>query len=137
MNTLVQDEKKSIVFFDSDCVLCTGTVQFIVKYERKKTLYFAPLQSNIFKELNKSKIVFPDSVILYLDHNFYIYSDAIAHICFCMGGYWKIIGFIIHLIPKFISDFIYRVIAANRKTWFGTHQACMMPMPELRKRMLT
>jgi predicted DCC family thiol-disulfide oxidoreductase YuxK len=43
-------------------------------------------------------------------------------------------GFII--VPKFIRDGFYNLIANSRYRWFGKKETCMIPTPELRERFL-
>jgi predicted DCC family thiol-disulfide oxidoreductase YuxK len=49
-----------------------------------------------------------------------------------LSGLIKLLyGFII--VPKFIRDFVYNVIAKNRYKWFGKKEACWIPTPELKE----
>jgi len=43
-------------------------------------------------------------------------------------------GFII--IPRFLRDWLYEFIAANRYRWFGKKESCMIPSPDLKQRFL-
>ena len=43
-------------------------------------------------------------------------------------------GFIV--VPRFIRDRVYDVIAARRYRWFGRRDVCMVPTPGLRSRFL-
>jgi len=108
---------KTIVFFDSDCLFCNFWIQFILKHDNKKQIYFAPLQSkyadqtlfpiigNTYKNLNT----------LYLYHNQKIYkkSKAVFQICTLLGDYFSVI-LIFRAIPTVINDFFYDLIAKNR-----------------------
>ena len=40
------------------------------------------------------------------------------------------------VVPWFIRDAVYRLIARNRYRWFGREEACRIPTPELRARFL-
>ncbi|MFM6926257.1 MAG: thiol-disulfide oxidoreductase DCC family protein, partial [Ferruginibacter sp.] len=62
-------------------------------------------------------------------------STAALRVCRHLRGLWPLCyGFII--VPKFIRDGIYSWIAANRYTWFGKKESCMIPTPEIRARFL-
>lgn len=65
----------------------------------------------------------------------YTQSTAALKVCKYLNGLWPLCyGFMI--VPKFIRDGIYNLIAKNRYKWFGKKDACMIPTPELRARFL-
>ena len=65
----------------------------------------------------------------------YFKSLAAFRIVRYFGGIWK--GLIIFsVLPKFITDFFYDIIAKNRYKWFGKKDSCMIPSPEIRSRFL-
>jgi predicted DCC family thiol-disulfide oxidoreductase YuxK len=43
---------------------------------------------------------------------------------------------VVRIVPRSIRDYAYDVVARNRYRWFGRHDACIVPTPELRKRFL-
>ena len=48
-----------------------------------------------------------------------------------LKGFIKLLyGFII--VPGFIRDVVYNIIAKNRYKWFGKKEACWIPTPELK-----
>jgi predicted DCC family thiol-disulfide oxidoreductase YuxK len=52
-----------------------------------------------------------------------------------MNGLWPLLyAFII--VPPFIRDVVYRIIAKNRYKWWGEKESCMIPTPEVRKKFL-
>ena len=52
-----------------------------------------------------------------------------------IGGGWKLLyAFII--VPKFIRDAVYNLIAQNRYRWFGKKVACWLPKREWKERFL-
>ncbi|MFB1022395.1 MAG: thiol-disulfide oxidoreductase DCC family protein [Vicingaceae bacterium] len=129
---------QKIVFFDGVCNLCNGSVNFLIKQDKKGVLKFASLQSDYAKKmipkdvLNRENL---DTIIFYNDGKFYDRSSAVLKICKALGGkyYVFLVGY---LIPRFIRDGLYRFIANNRYKWFGKKEQCRIPTADLKERFL-
>ncbi|MFM8840309.1 MAG: thiol-disulfide oxidoreductase DCC family protein [bacterium] len=117
---------QTIVFFDSECVLCNGTLQWILRNEQYHTLCFAPLNGETALEIIGEIQQLPDSIIVAQDGNIFCKSEAIALILRHMGGIWRYVGGALGLIPFFISNSIYDIIARNRHKWFGKQSECLL-----------
>jgi len=120
---------KSIILFDGICNLCNSSVNFIIKNDSKKHFLFASLQSDAAKEI---LLHFPsnnlnlNSILLIENGNIYEKSTAALKVSrYLNGGYKVLYAFII--IPKFIRDLVYNLIAKNRYKWFGKKDNCMIP----------
>lgn len=127
-----------VVLFDGVCNLCNRSVQFIIKKDKKKQFLFASLQGKTGGELLK-KFDLPadvfNSFILVEGENVYSRSTAALRIAKQLGGGWKLLyGFMI--LPRFIRDAVYNLVAKNRYKWFGKRDECMIPTPELKERFL-
>ncbi len=62
-------------------------------------------------------------------------SDAVLAIYDGLGWPWKALS-VIRLVPRFIRDPLYRLIARNRYRIFGRREACWLPSPEQARRIL-
>lgn len=127
-----------IILFDGECNFCDSSVQFIIKRDPKGLFHFASLQSPTGQELQK-KYGVPediDSIVLIEKDKSYYKSAAALRICRHLKEAWKLFyGFII--VPRFIRNAAYDVIAKNRYKWFGKkEESCMLPSPSVRKRFL-
>jgi predicted DCC family thiol-disulfide oxidoreductase YuxK len=123
-----------IVLFDGVCNLCNKSVQFIIKRDPANQFSFASLQSETGKDLlKKYHLSEVDSVILLKDDKYYLESNAALEICSHLTGGWKLLA-IFKVIPPFIRDPLYRIIARNRYKWFGKQDSCMLPTEEMKKR---
>lgn len=114
-------KKKYIILFDGHCKLCNNVVSFISKNDSRRKFCFVPLDSDQATEYlsryNK-KNVNKGSVLLIQDEKIYTKSNAVLHILKCLDGLWPLFyGFII--VPGFIRDPVYDVIAKYRYRWFG------------------
>ena len=129
------ESKAPVILFDGVCNLCSGAVKFIIKRDRKELFRFASLQSpfakNLINEVGLKGRV--DSIVLFLNGEVFIKSDAALTIARKMNFPWPLLyGFIV--IPKGIRNLVYDYIARNRYQWFGKSDQCMVPTPEISKR---
>lgn len=128
-----------ILLFDGVCNLCNSLVRFIIKRDPDAKIRFAPLQSHAGQSLLKisglaaSEI---DSVVYITGDKHFIKSSAVLHLLKESGGRWRLFyGFII--IPEFIRDFFYTMIAKSRYKVFGKSETCMVPTPDIKERFLS
>ena len=123
-----------LVLFDGVCNLCNGTVNFILKRDRKKQFRFVALQSKAGKFLIKKFNISPttDSVILIFQNRIFIESDAAIEIVKLLPFPWKM-ALIFNAIPKKPRNKIYRWIAKSRYKWVGKKETCRVPTPDERK----
>lgn len=127
-----------IVLFDGICNFCNASVNFIIDRDPKKQIRFAPLQSEagqrLLQKFNLSPIDL-STLILVEGETYYTKSTAALRIARMLKGFWSsLYGFIV--IPSFIRDGIYDVIARNRYNWFGKMEVCRVPTDELKERFL-
>ena len=117
---------ENILLFDGFCNLCSRLVNFIIKRDKKAKFLFVSLQSARGQSLLK-KFGLPtddfDSVVYIRSGKYFLKSSAILHILKEMGGIWKLF-FIFIIVPNFIRDFIYKIIAKTRYKIFGRHDSC-------------
>jgi predicted DCC family thiol-disulfide oxidoreductase YuxK len=128
----------NILLFDGICNLCNRAVTFIIRIDKNKKIRFAPIQSIAAQSLLKQISVSPDvidSVVYVAGGKVHLKSSAVLHIFKDIGRGWKIIyGFII--IPAFIRDYFYDLIAKSRYRIFGRRDNCMLPSDEIKRRFL-
>jgi predicted DCC family thiol-disulfide oxidoreductase YuxK len=128
----------NLVLFDGVCNLCTASVQFIIRHDRAAIFYFAPLQSDIGREICRSQGLDPAEVqtfVLISGGRILVRSDAAIEVVSCFGGAWWFLT-VFRLVPRVARDWIYSVVARNRYRWFGRTEACMIPSPQVKKRFL-
>lgn len=130
-------DDKPVILFDGICNLCSGSVEFILKRDKEKKFLFASLQSaygqDLLKQFNLPADTF-NSFILYQDGKIYTRSTAALKMFQQLKG-WKWIK-IYWVVPKFIRDAVYNLVARNRYKWFGKKEKCWLPTPELKARFL-
>lgn len=132
-------EHKELILFDGVCNLCNNSVQFIIKRDKKNRFMFAPLQSEVGKELitqfniNTSKT---DSILLYNPKSGMYYKSTAALKIASKLGFPTNLLFAFIIIPPFIRNWVYDYIAKNRYKWYGKKESCMIPTPELKDKFL-
>lgn len=126
-----------IILFDGVCNLCTGTVAFLIKKDKKALFRFAPLQSEAGQALLQHyQIDESNSSLLYFRNTVcYRKSTAILMILKDLGGIWKCFYPLIYL-PVRLRDSLYLYIARNRYRIFGKRESCSTPARKFRNRFL-
>lgn len=131
--TDLQQPPHPVIFFDGVCNLCTGSVQFIIKHDPKQYFRFASLQSELgqqFLQQNGLSANTFDSFIVWENGKYYTESTAALRVARKLSGLWPALYAFI-LLPAFIRNSVYRLIARNRYRWFGKKEACWIPTAEL------
>lgn len=119
--------KKHIILFDGECTFCSFWVKFVIKRDKAAIFRFASLQSEIGKKLlNQFKISSTiDSVVLIENESYFIKSTAAFRILKTLGGLTSIF-YVLIIIPAFIRDFFYDLMAGVRYKLFGK-KTCKLP----------
>jgi len=125
-----------LVLFDGICNLCNGAVLFIIKRDKAGKIRFASLQSDVGRDQLVRNGLDPDalhSVIVVENGKLFQKSDAVLRIAARIDGPWRWLR-IFQIIPRFLRDILYDLVARFRYKIFGKKDACMIPTPELKKR---
>jgi predicted DCC family thiol-disulfide oxidoreductase YuxK len=135
----LMDNVFKVILFDGVCNLCNSSVNFIIDRDTKNEFRFAALQSEVGQRLLSSMPAASlkdfDSVVLIEGDRIYKKSTAALRIARSLKGIWSWL-YIFILIPRFLRDPIYNLIANNRYRWFGKKDSCRIPTAELRSRFL-
>ncbi|MCX2574603.1 thiol-disulfide oxidoreductase DCC family protein [Pedobacter sandarakinus] len=127
-----------VIFFDGICNLCNASVQFAIKHDKKKVFKFSALQGDYAKEILPNFGVRSNeinSIVLISDNCLYTKSSAALRVAKKLDGVWPIL-WVLLVIPKFVRDWFYDIIAMNRYRWWGKQESCWLPTPDLKERFL-
>ena len=114
---------KEIIVYDGICILCNFIIRWVIKNDKNHLFLISSLQSqfikNNFPDLNKI-----DSIAVIInDQKFLNKGKAIKHI---LKNLKKliIIRFMISVIPIFLLNIFYDIIAKTRYKVFGKYESC-------------
>lgn len=127
---------RRIVFFDGVCNLCQHSVQFILPRDPGGNFLFASLQEGLANQLIPDVITSANgqgSIILWEEGKVSYRSTAVLRIAKKLSGLWPLL-YVFILVPPFIRDGVYHLIAKNRYRWWGKTDTCMVPSKEWVKR---
>ena len=126
-----------IIFFDGVCGLCNRFVDFVLPRDRRQEFRFAPLQGETARRyLASEEIAALKTVVLVDETGVHRQSTAVLRVLKRLGGGWPLLSRILQLVPTPLRDVGYRLVARNRYRLFGKKDACRMPTPEERGRLL-
>lgn len=127
-----------IVLFDGVCNLCNSSVQFIIKHDKKNRFLFGSLQGKTGQHYLQQFNLPPDSFnsfMLLEDDKLYTQSTGALRMLKHLGGAWSLL-YVFIIVPPFIRNWVYNLVAKNRYKWFGKQEACWLPSPELKSKFL-
>jgi predicted DCC family thiol-disulfide oxidoreductase YuxK len=136
-----------LMLYDGLCGFCNGTVQWILRHDKFDRFRFAAQQSDLAAEvlqrhgINREAMIASNSV--YLIENLHLpnekvwaRSDVMLQMMLVLGGFWGILGRCLRLVPRFLRDAGYTVVARNRFRIAGRYAACPIPSSAQRAKFL-
>lgn len=135
----LDDLPRPLYFFDGYCVLCSGFVAFCMARDPEGRLKFASAQSVLGRRVLEA-LGLPDGTfhrtILLLDGDaVHMRSAAILRSLRHLGGPVRWLRPLV-LVPAWLRDPIYDLIARNRYRWFGQRSSCFVPTAATRERFI-
>jgi predicted DCC family thiol-disulfide oxidoreductase YuxK len=127
-----------IIVFDGLCPLCSANALFVVKHDRMGHFRLASMQSDAGAALYRRFGIDPadpETLILIEGDRALRDSDAVIAIWRGLGWPWRLAG-AARIVPRFLRDPLYRLVARNRYRLFGRRETCRLPDPAFRDRLL-
>jgi predicted DCC family thiol-disulfide oxidoreductase YuxK len=133
-----------IVLYDGVCGLCNRLVQFILHRDQTAVFRFASLQSAFATRVltrhgaNPTQLDTFYVVLNYDDAQETLVSRSAAalYVLKQLGGIWRIAAIAAGMLPRFLHDLAYTLVARNRYRIFGRYDTCPLPSEETRARFL-
>jgi predicted DCC family thiol-disulfide oxidoreductase YuxK len=133
-----------ILLYDGVCGLCNRLVQFVLRRDHNAEFKFASLQSAVANRILSHHAVNPgdlDTVYVVLNHELederlLSRSDAVVFVLKALGAPWRAAAWPMRLLPRFLRDFCYNLIARSRYRIFGRFEVCTLPCDADRSRFL-
>jgi predicted DCC family thiol-disulfide oxidoreductase YuxK len=128
-----------ILLYDGVCGLCEAWVPFIIDHDPEGRFRFAPLQSDIGRQLLEQHHLEPgmNTLVLIDQGQAYVRSAAAIRIGMLLGHGFSLLAEALAVIPESLRDGVYNWIARNRYRLFGKHDACRLPAAHLATRFLS
>jgi predicted DCC family thiol-disulfide oxidoreductase YuxK len=125
----MENKQSHVIYFDGVCNLCNGFVDFVIRRDKKNWFRFASLQSAAGQKICE-ELKLPSgqlqTVVLYKNGQYLTKSKAAIYIIGSLGFPWSLFK-IFNIVPTFISNAVYDIIARNRLNWFGKRDTCRLP----------
>jgi len=130
-------EQHPLVFFDGVCGLCNTSVDFFLKRDKARRFRFATLQGELADRLLADAFNGPppDSLILLDNDGVHTRSTGVLRILAGLPAPWSWLA-IFRFVPAPLRDAVYRFVAAHRYRVFGKKDACRIPTPDERDRII-
>ena len=125
-----------VVVYDGVCMLCNRMVQYLLRNDQQQLLTFSTFQG-LPDVISKNGLQFPleESISYYRKGMWWQQSSAVLLIYKDVFGSWHW-SQLAWVFPRFLRDFIYRIVAKNRYRWFGKHAQCVLPTPAQQDRFI-
>lgn len=127
-----------LIVFDGECVLCSTQAQFVLRHDRHRRFRLTTAQGAIGQALYRELGLPTDSyqtMLLIERGRALMHSEAVLGIADGLGWPWRAAA-LLKAIPRAWRDRAYRLVARNRYRWFGRHDVCWRPTPEMTDRIL-
>lgn len=131
--------KTPVVIFDGKCNLCSTVVKFTLRHEEEERFNFAPIESDIGQELLDRfdyDMDENDSFVIIDKGDIYDRSSASVRLLKGLESPLPLLGTFLKLVPKYLRDKAYRVVADSRYKLFGKRESCMVPEKRFKSRFL-
>ncbi len=129
---------RPVLLFDGVCNLCHASIRAIVRLDAEGKILFAPLQSEVGREMLDRQGLTPDyfdSVVLVESDGHYTKSTAALRVCRYLDGPVPLLYPLIFL-PRGLRDAVYDLVAEHRYQVFGKREECSVPEQHVRERFL-
>lgn len=119
-----------IVVFDTDCLMCSAWVQFILRNESRPTTRFVSAWSEHGLALGGLHNLTPqdldETYLVVSDGNGFTKTDATFEVFKYLKGPWRFFR-VFRVFPRPLRDWFYDRMARNRYRWFGRQNQCFVP----------
>ena len=121
------------VFFDGVCGLCSHSVNWLLARDPEHKLRFAPLQGTTAAQRLDAGIRHRlDTMVFVCGGETFTRTAAVSRILMTLGGRWRMLGWMLWIVPSPIRDLGYRVVSRLRYRLCGKNESCRLPTPQER-----
>lgn len=124
MNNL--HKNKTIILFDGECAMCNNYILFVAKNDSDDNFRFLSIQNKKIIELKKTYDIQEDnisSICIIKNNEIKSKSKAVLKIISMLKFPYNLLT-VFYVIPGFLRDIIYDLVAKNRYRIFGKVDEC-------------
>lgn len=125
------------IVFDTDCVLCSRWVHFILAHERDRDIHFvsawSPQGLIIAARYGLGEADLQLTYLVVENGRGHIKSAAGLALLRHLKAPYRWLS-VLRILPRPLRDGIYTLVARNRYRWFGRAESCFIPPPGMRHR---
>ena len=132
------EEPDGLILFDGVCVFCSRWVRFVIDRDPEQRFRFMAIQSERGRTLAERFSIDPDAPqtnAVILNGRIAFKSDAALTVLGALAA-TRSLG-VLKVVPHWLRDPVYDLIARNRYRVFGRTEACMVPTAEDRSRFVS
>jgi predicted DCC family thiol-disulfide oxidoreductase YuxK len=124
-------DDRPVIIFDGECVLCSGSAQFVLRHDKRRIFRFlaaqAPLGRALYAHYGLDTRDY-ETMILIADGVATFKSEAVVRIAEGLGFPW-LLAAVFRVVPRPWRDRLYGVLARNRLRILGRRDSCYLPSP--------
>jgi predicted DCC family thiol-disulfide oxidoreductase YuxK len=132
-------DDRPIIIFDGHCALCSGWVSFVLRHDRAAVFRLLPAQTALGVALYRHYGLDPEDYetnILIADGRAYFKSESAILMLDRLGAPWSAARALL-VMPAWLRDPLYDIVARNRLRWFGRRDVCLTSAPRYEDRFLS
>jgi predicted DCC family thiol-disulfide oxidoreductase YuxK len=133
------NDDRPIIIFDGHCALCSGWVSFVLRHDRAGDFRLLPAQTALGAALYRHYGRDPqdyETNILIADGRAYFKSESAILMLDRLGAPWSAARALL-VMPAWLRDPLYDIVARNRLRWFGRRDVCLTSAPRYEDRFLS
>ncbi len=117
-----------VLLYDGECGLCDRFVQWVLEKDEEGVFHFTPLQGETAARLRQN-LEIPeglDTAVLVESGVVHLRSSAVLQVFRQLSAPWCWLS-VLRVLPRFLTDPVYRLVARLRHRLMGGRASCLLP----------
>lgn len=131
-------DDKPIFLYDGQCAFCSGSVQMLIRHDKRAKFRLLPAQSPLGEALYRHYGMDPNqhsTNMIIAGGRAYFKSQSSLYVVAGLGFPWSLVK-VFYLVPPALLDLAYNVVARNRLRWFGRNDVCLVSLAGYEERFI-